>query len=159
MIGHAGPAWRARWSKRLRQLVRCARPHIAMARRSLSLTCRGLRSTREWFYNRTNVDRTLAALQVLTAEFTQPSYGDSVIAIEVLNEPFPQADWEMDFLKTFYLAAYDTVRAAAKHPNVVVAIDTAFNGLTTWDGFMTEPGWSGVALDTVRTSRPAKRAR
>jgi glucan 1,3-beta-glucosidase len=85
----------------------------------------------------------------LTAEFTQASYGDSVIAIEVLNEPFPQADWEMDFLKTFYTAAYDTVRAAAKHPNVVVAIDTAFNGLTTWDGFMTEPGWSGVALDTV----------
>lgn len=97
------------------------------------------------------MDRTLAALQVLTAEFTDPSYGDTVIAIEVLNEPFPQAASEVDFLKRFYNAAYDTVRQAAKHPDVVVAIDSAYQGMDAWDGFMTEPEWSKVALDTVST--------
>jgi glucan 1,3-beta-glucosidase len=72
-----------------------------------------------------------------------------VIAIELLNEPFPQAPSEVDFLKKFYTSAYDTVRRAAKHPNVVVALDSAFQDLHVWDGFMTEPGWSNVALDTV----------
>lgn len=72
-----------------------------------------------------------------------------MIAIEVLNEPFPQAASEVDFLKRFYTSAYDTVRAAAKHPNVVVAIDSAYQGMDAWDEFMTAPGWSKVALDTV----------
>lgn len=95
------------------------------------------------------MDRTIAALQVLTEEFTDPTYGDTIVAVELLNEPFPQQDWEVDYLKRFYQAAYTTVRQAAKQPGVVVAIDEAFQGLSAWDGFMTEPQWSSVALDTV----------
>jgi glucan 1,3-beta-glucosidase len=110
---------------------------------------RGIRSTRQWFWNQTNLDRTLDALKVLTEEFTSPTYGDTIIAIECLNEPFPQQDWELDFLKQFYQSAYTTVRDAAQHPGVVIALDEAFKGLRTWDGFMTEPDWTGVAMDTV----------
>jgi glucan 1,3-beta-glucosidase len=94
------------------------------------------------------MDRTIAALQVLTEEFTDPTYGDTIVAVELLNEPFPQQDWEVDYLKRFYQSAYKTVRAAAKQPNVVVAIDEAFQGLDAWNGFMTVPDWTDVALDT-----------
>lgn len=106
---------------------------------------------RQWTHNQTNMDRTIEALRVLTEEFTDPTYGDTIVAVELLNEPFPQQEWEVDFLKRFYQSAYSTVRQSAKHPGVVVAIDEAFQGLREWDGFMTEPQWTGVALDTVST--------
>ncbi|KAK4686576.1 glucan 1,3-beta-glucosidase, partial [Tremellales sp. Uapishka_1] len=109
----------------------------------------GLRGTRQWFANQTNIDRTLAALQNLTSEFTQSKYASTVLTIELVNEPFPYSAAELDILKSFYYDGYSTVRSHQNEQSIlVVALDEAFVGLTTWTDFMTEPNYHNVALDT-----------
>lgn len=71
----------------------------------------GIRGLREWFTNDTNISRTLSAIQVLTAEFSQSFYNNTVIAIELINEPFPYTNAELDILKSYYEAGYGTVRS------------------------------------------------
>ncbi|WVR04560.1 hypothetical protein IAU60_001567 [Kwoniella sp. DSM 27419] len=107
----------------------------------------GRRGVREWFNNGTNIARTLNCLNILAAEFTNDVYGGSVIAIEVLNEPFPWTPGEVGLLKQFYQDAYWTIRGAAAD-GVVVALDQAYQGLQVWEGFMQEPTFYNVALDT-----------
>lgn len=108
----------------------------------------GLRGQREWFWNQTNIDRTLTALQVLTSEFTQPSYSGTVLTIELINEPFPQSSSELDTLKAFYQSGYQSVREASQQETIVVAIDEGFQGLEIWNSFMTEPAFHNIAQDT-----------
>ena len=110
----------------------------------------GLRDTRQWFANQTNLQRSLKALQILTDEFTQSSYGNTVIAIELVNEPFPYNDAEFAFLQSYYTQGYYTVASANHQQQMVVALDDGFRGLQVWLGFMTEPQFHDVALDTVR---------
>lgn len=127
--------------ERLRQLV--SHP----TRTSLMIS--GLRGTRQWFTNTTNVDRTVTALQTLTTEFTQSSYGDAVLSVELINEPFPYTPAELSVLQSFYLSAYGAVRTASQQSTLVVAIDEAFQGLQAWQNFMLAPEYENVALDTV----------
>lgn len=114
---------------------------------------RGLRGTRKWFQNSTNSQRSIQALQVLTEEFTQSSYANTVLTIELVNEPFPYTDAELSYLESFYLNAYTAVRTAqVPQAQVVVALDEAFKGLPTWYHFMNEPEYHDVAVDTVSAS-------
>jgi aryl-phospho-beta-D-glucosidase BglC (GH1 family) len=115
----------------------------------IKLTSRGLRSTREWFRNSTNLDRTISALSTLSSDFTDASYNRTVIAIELINEPFPQSPDEVGVLRDFYQRAYGAVRGASKDTDMVVALDAAFQGLGVWEGFMTPPDFYEVAMDTV----------
>jgi glucan 1,3-beta-glucosidase len=110
---------------------------------------RGLRSTREWFRNSTNADRTIQALSTLSSDFTDASYNRTVIAIELINEPFPQTPDEVGFLRDFYQRAFGAVRGASKDTDMVVALDAAFQGLGVWEGFMLPPDYYEVAMDTV----------
>jgi aryl-phospho-beta-D-glucosidase BglC (GH1 family) len=114
------------------------------------LMVRGLRSNnREWFRNQTNVERTISALSTLSSDFTAASYKRTVIAIELINEPFPQNPDEVGFVRDFYQRAYTAVRQASKDTDMVVALDSAFQGLKVWEGFMLPPDFYEVAMDTV----------
>lgn len=84
----------------------------------------GLRGPREWFWNQTNADRSIAALRVLVAEFTQPAYGNTVAAIGMLNEPFPQSGGEVGFLKGFMEDAYRQLRAVQTQDHLVLVLDS-----------------------------------
>ena len=95
----------------------------------------GLRDTRAWFSNTTNLQRTLYTLQILTAEFTQSAYGNTVQTIELVNEPFPYTSADLDFLKSYYTQGYATVLAANQQSQIVVALDDGYQGLDAWDGF------------------------
>lgn len=127
-------------------------PKSLLARGTLtSFINSGIRGRREWFWNQTNIDRTLSALTALTSEFTRSTYGNTVQTIELINEPFPWTADELNTLKQFYQSAYSAVDAAREdgHGTMVVAIDAAFQGLDAWDGFTTEPQFHNVALDDV----------
>jgi len=127
-------------------------PHPILRPGYSELTTRGLRGNREWFRNQTNVERTIAALATLSSDFTDASYNRTVIAIELINEPFPQNADEIGFLKDFYQRAYTAVRQASKDTDMVVALDSAFQGLGVWEGFMLPPDFYEVAMDTVSPS-------
>lgn len=108
----------------------------------------GIRGVREWFTNDTNISRTLSAIQVLTAEFSQSFYNNTVIAIELINEPFPYTNAELDILKSYYEAGYGTVRSNDRASKLVVAIDEGFQGLQTWEAFMQGSNYSNIAMNT-----------
>ena len=122
---------------------------------AVALIIRGLRSTREWFRNSTNLDRTISALSTLSSDFTDASYNRTVIAIELINEPFPQSPDEVGFLRDFYQRAYGAIRGASKDTDMVVALDAAFQGLGVWEGFMLPPDFYEVAMDTVGPPLPS----
>ena len=122
---------------------------------AIALIIRGLRSTREWFRNNTNLDRTISALSTLSSDFTDASYNRTVIAIELINEPFPQSPDEVGFLRNFYQRAYGAVRGASKDTDMVVTLDAAFQGLGVWEGFMLPPDFYEVAMDTVGPPLPS----
>jgi glucan 1,3-beta-glucosidase len=88
-------------------------------------------------------------LEILTAEFTQSTYNHTVLTIELINEPYPWTSDETSTLQAFYESAYDAVRGVMLQSSLVVAIDEAFMGLQAWEGFMSEPTYSDVAMDTV----------
>jgi glucan 1,3-beta-glucosidase len=95
------------------------------------------------------MDRTISALSTLSSDFTAKSYNRTVIAIELINEPFPQSPDEVEFLRDFYQRAYGAVRGASQDTDMVVALDAAFQGLGAWEDFMLPPDFYEVAMDTV----------
>lgn len=133
-----------RWAKRLRQFV-----SITHTRQGADTHSSGIRGVREWFTNDTNISRTLSTLHVLTAELSRSFYNGTVIAIELINEPFPYTTSELNILKSYYQAGYETVRSNDGACKVVVAIDEGFQGLQTWEAFMQKPSYNNVAVDTV----------
>lgn len=101
-----------------------------------------------WFSNSTDLSRTLFALSILAQEFTSPRYASAVLAIELVNEPFPQNDDHLRVLEQFYRDGYGRVREV--DGGVVVMLGEAFSGLGRWEGFMAPGGqWKGVAMDVV----------
>lgn len=59
----------------------------------------GIRGTREWFNNATNIDRALAAVDNLVVEFVKSEYNNAVTAIEVANEASPYTQKEIAILR------------------------------------------------------------
>lgn len=84
----------------------------------------GYRGPREWFWNQTNADRSIAALKVLVAEFTQPAYGNTVAAIGLLNEPFPVNGDQVEFLRAFMEESYKQLRAIETQDHLVLVLDS-----------------------------------
>ncbi|KAI5451752.1 hypothetical protein NCC49_001399 [Naganishia albida] len=98
-----------------------------------------------WFSNPTSIMRSVAAISVLTSEFATSKYGQTVIAIELVNEAFPKTKAEIATLEQFYRDGYQEVRQFGEQP--VVLLSEAYQSLGFWSGFMPQPQYSKVALD------------
>jgi glucan 1,3-beta-glucosidase len=79
-----------------------------------------------------------------------------VIAIELVNEPFPRSPEEIGTLEGFYRDGYDEVRkfraggAAEGGAGVpTVLLSEAYQSLGFWSGFMPSSQYNKVALDVV----------
>ncbi|KAF8526318.1 glycoside hydrolase [Hysterangium stoloniferum] len=96
-----------------------------------------------WGINPQNVSRTLDIIGYLATDL-----GNQIDAIELLNEPagFRGTQW-LDTIKQFWQSGYDVVRDVVGL-NVTVVIEDAFQGVQSWEGFLTEPGASNVLMDT-----------
>lgn len=94
--------------------------------------------------------RSLAAISVLTSEFATSKYGQTVIAIELVNEAFPKTKAEIATLEQFYRDGYQEVRKFGEQP--VVLLSEAYQSLGFWSGFMPQPQYSKVALDVVSST-------
>ncbi|SHF77449.1 glucan 1,3-beta-glucosidase [Caldanaerobius fijiensis DSM 17918] len=101
----------------------------------------GIMGVMEWHKHPENVARSLDVIERLAQRY---AVYDNVIGVELLNEP--RWDVPEDILKDYYIRGYERVR---KHMNedVAVVIHDGFRPLI-WDGFMSEPEFSNVILDT-----------
>jgi glucan 1,3-beta-glucosidase len=100
-----------------------------------------------WFSSPTAITRSLAALSVLTSKFITSTYGTTVIAIELVNEPFPTNKQQIGTLEQYYKDGYEEVRKFGDQP--VLLMSEAYRSLGFWSGFMPQPQYNKVALDVV----------
>ncbi|KAJ9096437.1 hypothetical protein QFC21_005259 [Naganishia friedmannii] len=106
-----------------------------------------------WFYNQTSISRSLSAISVLGSEFITPAYGETVIAIELVNEPFPDTPDEIGTLEGFYRDGYNEVRkfggegGERQQAPPTVLLSEAYQSLGFWSGFMPAGQYNKVALD------------
>ncbi|KAJ9103662.1 hypothetical protein QFC19_004237 [Naganishia cerealis] len=107
----------------------------------------GISGSIGWFSNDVSISRSLAAISVLTSEFVTPIYGQTVIAIELVNEAFPQNKQQIATLENFYRRGYDEVRSFGDQSAVLLS--EAYQSLGFWSGFMPSPQYNKVALDVV----------
>ncbi|KAH9068330.1 glycoside hydrolase [Lactarius deliciosus] len=96
----------------------------------------------QWALNSTNINATLAVIQVLASEL-----GTNVDAIELLNEVagFLGSAWD-SAVRQYWQSGYAVVRQAADD-NVVVVIGDAFEGVESWQGFFPNPRSNRVMMD------------
>ncbi|TKA70687.1 hypothetical protein B0A55_07004 [Friedmanniomyces simplex] len=104
--------------------------------------------------NTTNTDRSLIALRNLTAEFSQSMYNDTVIGIELLNEPrLNSGNFTMVDLQSFYTDGAGTIQNATTDNTLNVTIHDAFWGPQYWKDYnplntaASQPA-NGLSVDT-----------
>lgn len=106
----------------------------------------GLRDSYK-FLEDSNLAVTTNVLNYILKKYSAEEYLDTVIGIELINEPLgPVLD--MDKMKNDYLApAYEYLRNNIKSDQVIIIHD-AFQPYNYWDDFMTEnDGYWGVTID------------
>jgi glucan 1,3-beta-glucosidase len=94
-----------------------------------------------WHTSRQNIDETLRILADLA---TRCKGYDNLLGIELLNEP--RWDVPMEILRAFYQDAYHRMREPMGKERAIVIHD-GFRQLQ-WKGFMQEPEYANVLLDT-----------
>lgn len=103
--------------------------------------------------NDTNADRSLDVLRNLTKEFSRDVYGDTVMGVELLNEPRLSATFSMTELKEFYSEGANAVLNATARPTLNATIHDAFWGPSYWadydptDAAATQPA-EQLTIDT-----------
>ncbi|TKA32731.1 hypothetical protein B0A50_00956 [Salinomyces thailandicus] len=90
--------------------------------------------------NETNAERSINVLRNLTEEFSQDMYGDTVMGIELLNEPRLSSngtddDFPMAQLKNFYTDGAHTIRSNDINDNINVTVHDAFWGVSYWANY------------------------
>lgn len=102
----------------------------------------GRRGPRTWDKDPRNVARTLLIIEALATEFSQDKWADTVIAIELVNEPKSSVD--MAVLKNYYDKAYHIIRSKG---NLAMMISDSFIGIEKWNTFMPPPAYEGLIID------------
>lgn len=95
-----------------------------------------------WQKKQENIDLTVRVLRQIYTKYGSSNfsatYGDTVLGIEVVNEPLGTS-LDMDKLESFYNETYLDARVYQDTNNTIVFHD-AFQGLGYWDDFLDEPG-------------------
>ena len=108
----------------------------------------GLRDQITFPEDDTNLKITLVTIKYILQKYSGPEYIDTVIGIELLNEPLgPSID--INKLKYQYLQpAYDFLRKELGNSDQIIVIHDAFMPNSEWDDFLTlDQNTYGVVMD------------
>ncbi|PWN18207.1 putative EXG1-exo-beta-1,3-glucanase, major isoform [Microstroma glucosiphilum] len=110
------------------------------------------RTSPGWFNVQSRADRAQAAISTMAKKFSTSAYGDTVSAIELLNEPLTTANigGALEFTIDYYESAYSSVRYAQgkKSPtSQAVMIHDGFQDLSRWYNELQPPTYQNVVLD------------
>ncbi|KAE8226178.1 hypothetical protein CF319_g1212 [Tilletia indica] len=111
--------------------------------------------------NSTNAARAKAVLVKMAKLYANDAYSNTVVAIELLNEPasfkstpVPNAPDVLTYYRTFandgyYAMRYDT-KPGQQNTDLTVVLHDAFKNLSYWNGAFQPPTYNNVLLDTHR---------
>ncbi|KAH9897758.1 glycoside hydrolase family 5 protein [Cubamyces lactineus] len=107
-------------------------------------------SSPQWHSNQTNIDRTKAVLEEITALFINDQ--DVVSAIEPLNDPAGYMGNDvLQVVRQYYQDSYQLIRnplSPEQPSSALVLLHDAFQKPGYWNGFERPPQWEDVAMDT-----------
>lgn len=93
------------------------------------------------------VQHTLAVLQLIANKYAQPQYQQTVVAIELLNEPLAsKLSGGTNAVVQYYNDAYGDVRVVSDTP---VVLHDAFQNGTFWNNVLTSPGSTNGNSPTI----------
>ncbi|MCJ1309786.1 exo-1,3-beta-glucanase [Agyrium rufum] len=90
------------------------------------------------------VQQTIDVLQMIADKYAQASYQDTVVAVELLNEPLASELASIETLTQFYENGYDIVRDIS---DTNVMIHDAFQAGGYWNDILQAPTYSNVVVD------------
>ncbi|KAH0563473.1 hypothetical protein GP486_001957 [Trichoglossum hirsutum] len=82
-----------------------------------------------------NIQWSIDILKTVAAKYGAQQYADTVVGLELVNEPISWGDNNVDTTKQFAKDAYNAVKAAAANQNLVVIMHDAFLGPSSWTAF------------------------
>ncbi|WVF72839.1 hypothetical protein IAT40_007657 [Kwoniella sp. CBS 6097] len=112
----------------------------------------GHRGSADWATDNNNVVRTKNVIATLSKKYSAPEYYGAVTMLALLNEPATYMnDQLLQTTRQYWRDAY----GAARYPfgnsdksGLELVLHDGFQPLTTYQGFMTEPDYEGVFMDT-----------
>lgn len=107
-----------------------------------------------WATDSNNVLRTKNVLNTIAAKYADPAYWQVVTALGLLNEPAGYLNSQLlETTVQFWRDGYGATRwpwlpSSSAQSGLLIVISDAFQPISYWDGFMSEPTYTDVALDT-----------
>ncbi len=105
----------------------------------------GIKDVVEWHTKAEYLEHSLNVIERLASRYRAHR---ALHAIEVLNEP--RWDVPTDYLKAYYLAAYERIRRHCPAEKVAVVFHDGFRSFREYCGFLQAPAWRNVIFDTHR---------
>ncbi len=102
----------------------------------------GMVGVMEWHKHPENIERTLESIERISERYR---HHPTLVGIELLNEPHHEID--LHIVQDYYLQGYERVRKYIPPEKAAVVIHDSFRSLA-WEGFMQEPDYQNVVLDT-----------
>ncbi|MCJ1428342.1 exo-1,3-beta-glucanase [Sticta canariensis] len=96
-----------------------------------------------------NLEQSVAVLTTMAQKYGSTQYADTVIGLELVNEPLPESGNNFDTTVQFAKDAYKAVRDVATNPDLMVVMHDAFRGPNSWTNTATSLGPKGAfGIDT-----------
>ena len=96
-----------------------------------------------------NQAASLSILKTVAAKYGTAAYADTVIAIELVNEPLSTSPNSPTLVADFAKSAYSAVRDAAANKDLMIVMHDAFEGPAAWTTWANSEGSRGKAgIDT-----------
>ncbi|ODV60765.1 glycoside hydrolase family 5 protein [Ascoidea rubescens DSM 1968] len=104
----------------------------------------GLRDHIDWLSSEKNINLTLQVLDYIFSKYSGSKYSETVIGIEILNEPMG-SKLNLNTIRNFYYAAYN-IKTKYNYQNHFVIHD-AFKGIRYWDDYFPRNITQNVIID------------
>ncbi|KAL9113358.1 MAG: hypothetical protein Q9227_002399 [Pyrenula ochraceoflavens] len=90
-----------------------------------------------------NIEKTITILETMASKYGSPNYADTVVGLELVNEPISWGANQFSTTQQFAREAYSRVRAAAAaagNPNLNIVMHDAFQSGAQWTTLPSELG-------------------
>lgn len=96
-----------------------------------------------------NLEQSVAVLTTMAQKYGSTQYADTVVGLEIVNEPLSDSGNNFDTTVQFAKDAYRAVRDAATNPDLMIVMHDAFRGPNSWTDTATSLGPKGAfGIDT-----------
>ncbi|KAK7206600.1 glycoside hydrolase superfamily [Myxozyma melibiosi] len=97
----------------------------------------------DWQTGEGNINQTISVLTTMAAKYSGSDYANTVVAIELVNEPISWGNNDVEVTRQFYIDAYASARAAlTDNQDLMIIMHDSFEDLSYWQDMPSTVGAS-----------------